>query len=57
MNYIKLAYLALLRYLKHITPMKKSSYQKDKGTGGKACWKGYKRVGANGCTKVKKRKK
>jgi len=25
---------------------------KDQGTGGKACWKGYKRVGANGCTKV-----
>jgi hypothetical protein len=35
----------------------KSSYKKDKGTGGKACWKGYKRVGANDCVKVKKRKK
>lgn len=39
------------------TSMKKSSYQKDKGTGGKACWKGYKRVGANDCVKVKKSKK
>lgn len=29
---------------------------KDKGTGGKACWAGYKRVGANGCTKINKSK-
>lgn len=33
------------------------AYQKDKGTGGKACWKGYRRVGANGCTKVANYKK
>ena len=25
---------------------------KDKGTGGKACWKGYRRVGKNDCTKI-----
>jgi hypothetical protein len=25
---------------------------KDKGTGGKACWKGYRRVGANDCKKM-----
>jgi hypothetical protein len=25
---------------------------KDKGTGGKACWKGYRRVGANDCEKI-----
>jgi hypothetical protein len=25
---------------------------KDKGTGGKACWKGYRRVGANDCKKI-----
>jgi hypothetical protein len=30
---------------------------KDQGTGGKACWDGYRRVGANGCAKMKKRKK
>ena len=30
---------------------------KDQGTGGKACWKGYKRVGANDCTKMKSSKK
>jgi hypothetical protein len=30
---------------------------KDQGTGGKACWAGYKRVGANGCAKMKKRGK
>ena len=30
---------------------------KDQGTGGKACWKGYKRVGANSCDKMKKGKK
>jgi hypothetical protein len=27
---------------------------KDQGTGGKACWKGYRRVGANGCVKMEK---
>lgn len=26
---------------------------KDTGTGGKACWKGYRRVGANDCEKIK----
>jgi len=30
---------------------------KDQGTGGKACWDGYRRVGANGCVKMRKRKK
>lgn len=35
---------------------KKSPSNKDKGTGGKACWKGYKRVGANDCVKVKPKK-
>lgn len=38
------------------TSMKKNNLNaqgKDKGTGGKACWKGYKRVGANGCAKMK----
>jgi hypothetical protein len=25
---------------------------KDKGTGGRACWKGYRRVGANDCKKI-----
>ena len=30
---------------------------KDQGAGGKACWDGYRRVGANGCVKMKKRKK
>lgn len=33
---------------------KSAKSRKDKGTGGKACWEGYKRVGANGCTKMKK---
>jgi len=31
----------------------KNSAGKDQGTGGKACWKGYKRVGENDCVKVK----
>jgi hypothetical protein len=31
----------------------KNSAGKDQGTGGKACWKGYKRVGKNDCVKVK----
>ena len=31
----------------------KNAQGKDQGTGGKACWKGYKRVGANGCAKMK----
>ena len=31
----------------------KNAQGKDQGTGGKACWKGYKRVGANDCTKIK----
>jgi hypothetical protein len=32
----------------------RNSKGKDKGTGGKACWKGYRRVGANDCVKMKK---
>jgi hypothetical protein len=32
----------------------KSRSGKIKGTAGKACWKGYRRVGANGCVKVRR---
>lgn len=33
---------------------KASSSGKDKGTGGRACWKGYRRKGANDCVKMRK---
>lgn len=33
------------------------AYKKKKGKAGKACWTGYRRVGANKCVKIKKGRK
>ena len=45
------------KILNHMKKKNVNKAGKDQGTGGKACWAGYKRVGANGCTKMKKRGK